>query len=118
MFIIECFPGDGVKTVVINSWDKGNDRKCTDVTGGLSPYGILAVVLLYFRNSLELNLTRLEYTRLDYKADKQTGICISRAPMDLKIMTAVPHISKKHDGSPPHSLQNMTAMTPYDNSPP
>ena len=33
----KCIPGDGVKTGVINSWDKGDGKKCTDV--GLSPYG-------------------------------------------------------------------------------
>ena len=41
----KCIPGDGVKTGVINSWDKGDGKKCTDV--GLSPYGVIAVVLFY-----------------------------------------------------------------------
>ena len=27
----KCIPGDGVKTGVINSWDKGDGKKCTDV---------------------------------------------------------------------------------------
>ena len=27
----KCIPGDGVKTGVINSWDKGDGKKCTNV---------------------------------------------------------------------------------------
>ena len=29
--VAKTIPGDGVKTGVINSWDKGDGKKCTDV---------------------------------------------------------------------------------------
>ena len=29
--IVSTIPGDGVKTGVINSWDKGDGKKCTNV---------------------------------------------------------------------------------------